>query len=101
MRLTKTNPNITLENFTTLVKRVKTFESITGKVYVVNKLVGNTLFFTRQSTNKEWSVELNNVLDAYKNLTDFRTKNFAPFVPRRHSPSLGLLIHVGLLSINR
>jgi hypothetical protein len=59
--------------------------------------MGHTMFFERKTTGEIWNMDLKKVHQAYKELKDFKTKNFAPYVPRRHSPALGLLLHVGLL----
>jgi hypothetical protein len=64
---------------------------------VVKELNGNTMIFERKTTGEIWNMDLKKVHQAYKELKDFKTKNFAPYVPRRHSPALGLLLHVGLL----
>ncbi|RZJ56295.1 MAG: hypothetical protein EOO44_00055 [Flavobacterium sp.] len=41
---------------------------------------------------EEWTMDLEKVLTAYKELIDFRTENFRSYVPRTHSPALGLLL---------
>ena len=76
---------------------VVTFNSLEGNQYVVQKLEGSTLVFKRQSTKEIWDMDLKQVHKAYLELTDFKTKNFEKYVPRRHSPALGLLLHLKLL----
>ncbi len=42
-------------------------------------------------------MDLKDVYQAYIELTDFKTTNFKPYVPRRQSPALGLLLSLKLL----
>jgi hypothetical protein len=93
----KTQPNISFSGFMKLVNPVAAFKSVGGRPYVVKELNGNTMIFERKTTGEIWNMDLKKVHQAYKELKDFKTKNFAPYVPRRHSPALGLLLHVGLL----
>jgi hypothetical protein len=93
----KTQPNISFVEFMKLVKPVAAFTSVGGRPYLVKELTGNTMIFERKTTGEIWDMDLKKVHQAYKELKEFKTKNFAPYVPRRHSPALGLLLHVGLL----
>lgn len=93
----KTNPKITFTEFRSLVLLIPSFKSLTGKEYVEVKVKENIIYFIRKSSDKKWTMDLEKVLRAYKELVDFKTKNFSFFVPRTHSPALGLLLHLGLL----
>ncbi len=53
--------------------------------------------FQRLSSNVIWKMDLKGVYQAYQELNDYKTINFKPYVPRTHSPALGLLIHLKLL----
>jgi hypothetical protein len=97
MIYSKTNPNIKYSTFFRLVKEVKFFNSLTGKEYEVVNVEGSIMYFIRKSTTKKWAVDLEGVHKAYLALTDFKTENFRSFVDRRHSPALGLLLHLKLL----
>ncbi len=92
----KTNPIIEFEQFLSLVKGLKEFKSKTGKRYKVISLEGSILSFLRE-TGVEWKMDLKKVHQGYLELTDFKTISFKAYVPRRHSPGLGLLLTVGLL----
>ncbi|WP_149304898.1 hypothetical protein [Pareuzebyella sediminis] len=94
---TKTKPEITFLEFLQLARPIVSFSSKTGKPYRITKLEGTILFFIRESTEKEWSMDLEGVHQAYLELEDFKTVNFKPFVPITHSPALGLLLHLKLL----
>jgi hypothetical protein len=47
------------------------------------------MFFLRLDAkgNKEWQMNLKNVYLAYKELEDYSTINFKPYVPITHSPA--------------
>ncbi|WP_286897633.1 MULTISPECIES: hypothetical protein [Sphingobacterium] len=97
MKFNKTNPTIKYDKFYNLTKSVEFFKSLTGKEYGVKSLDANEMKFVRVSTGEKWSMNLKGVHQAYLELTDFKTVNFKPYVPRTHSPALGLLLHLGLL----
>lgn len=48
-------------------------------------------------SDQEWSMNWQEVNRVNKELDDFATINFKPYVPITHSPARGLLIHLGLL----
>jgi len=97
MKYTKTNPTIGYEEFYEIAKPVKHFKSLTGKEYDVQSVIGDEMKFLRVSTGEIWTMDLKGVHLAYCELTDFKTVNFKSYVPRTHSPALGLLLHLGLL----
>jgi len=80
-----------------MVLPVINFKSLTGKEYDVKLLDADEMKFVRVSTGEKWSMNLKGVHQAYLELTDFKTANFKTYVPRTHSPALGLLLHLGLL----
>ena len=92
----KTNPTINFEEFLSLVKGLKEFRSKTGRRYKVISLDGSMLSFLRE-TGEEWQMDLRKVHQAYIELSDFKTISFKPYVPRRQSPALGLLLSNKLL----
>jgi hypothetical protein len=92
----KTNSIIEFEQFLSLVKGLKEFKSKTGKRYKVISLDGSILSFLRE-TGEEWKMDLRKAHQAYLELQHFKTIDFKPYVPRRQSPALGLLLTVGLL----
>lgn len=95
----KTNKEISLDDFLKKAKTVKNFESSTGKRYQVSSVVGDTLVIKRLDANQSipWEINLKNLHQAYRELADFKTLNFKPYVPIAHSPSRGLLIHLNML----
>lgn len=97
MNYTKTKPNISYVDFYKLASIVKHFTSLNGKEYVVESVEDDNMTFIRKSTKRKWSMNLKGVHQAYLELNDFKTENFRPYVPSRHSPALGLLLHLGLL----
>src|SRR5690606_37779195 len=97
MKYTKNDPEISYLNFYELATQVTHFNSITGQRYEVKSVQNDSMTFTRKSRNTTWSMDLKGVHKAYIELNDFRTANFASFVPRTHSPALGLLLHLRLL----
>ncbi|CAM3358832.1 hypothetical protein [Zobellia roscoffensis] len=94
---TKTKPDIRFIEFMQLVSPIVSFNSLEGNEYVVEKLKETTMFFKRQSTKEIWDMDLKQVHKAYLELKDFKTINFKTYVPLKHSPALGLLLHLKLL----
>lgn len=94
---TKTKPNISFIEFMQLAGPLVSFNSLEGYEYVVKKLEGSTMYFIRTSTKKLWDIDLKQVHKAYLELKDFKTINFKEYVYQRHSPALGLLLHLKLL----
>lgn len=97
MEYKKTNPDITFIEFIQLVAPLASFNSLEGNEYTVNSIIGSVMNFTRMSSGEKWDMDLKQVLKAYKEIKDFKTENFRPYVPLTHSPALGLLLKVGLL----
>lgn len=95
----KVKPIISLKEFKNRVVKISSFASSTGKRYKVKSIVDNEMYFLRldAKSDLEWSMNLEEVYRAYKELDDFATINFKPYVPITHSPARGLLIHLGLL----
>lgn len=96
-KMIKTILAIALAQFLSLVKELKEFKSKTGNLYTIVSLDGYNLSFIRESTNVEWEMDLRKVHLAYVELSDFKTISFKPYVPRRQSPALGLLLSLKLL----
>lgn len=95
--VTKITPEISYIDFLLLINKISTFKSKTGNIYINVSLDGSVLTFIRKSTNTKWQMDLKDVYQAYIELTDFKTTNFKPYVPRRQSPALGLLLSLELL----
>ncbi|MFD0941556.1 hypothetical protein [Pedobacter boryungensis] len=93
----KTDPTISFAKFKEFVLPITNFKSLNGREYKVLGVEDNMMNFIRMSSGKKWAMDLIKVHQAYLELMDFRTENFRPFVPRTHSPALGLLLHLGLL----
>lgn len=95
----KLKPLVPLSEFLAKAGKVKSFRSSNGKRYEVQRIENDELFFLRldAKSEEEWSMNLKEVYRAYKELEDFATVNFKPFVPITHSPARGLLLHLGLL----
>lgn len=93
----KTNPEISFIEFIKLVGPIANFNSLEGEEYIVTKLHGSVMHFIRKSSTKPWEMDLKDVLRAYKELKEFKTENFNPYVPLTHSPALGLLLHLKIL----
>jgi hypothetical protein len=98
MKYTKTKPQISYQDFFNSVKSIETFNSLTEMQYDVIGINGSLMNFLRRSSGEKWKMDLKGVYKAYLGLKDFKTANFKPFVPRTHSPALGLLLHLGLLT---
>lgn len=95
--VTKIAPEISCIDFLLLINNISTFKSKTGNLYTIVSLDGYNLSFIRESTNVEWEMDLRKVHLAYVELSDFKTISFKPYVPRRQSPALGLLLSLKLL----
>lgn len=93
----KTQPDISFIDFIKKIGPVATFNSLEGESYRVTAIEGSIMKFIRNQTGAAWQMDLRGVHKAYRELNDFKTENFKPYVPLTHSPALGLLLHVQLL----
>jgi len=95
----KVKPLVSLSEFLEKAIKVKSFTSSNGKRYEVQRIENDEMFFLRSDakSGKEWSMNLKEIYRAYKELEDFATINFKPYVPITHSPARGLLLHLNLL----
>jgi hypothetical protein len=95
----KVKPILPLSEFLDKARKVKAFTSSNGRRYEVQRIENDEMFFLRldAKSKEEWSMNLKVVYRAYKELEDFSTVNFKPFVPITHSPARGLLLHLGLI----
>lgn len=95
----KVKPLISLSAFLDKARNVKSFTSSNGRRYEVQRIENDEMYFLRldAKSEEEWSMDLKKVYRAYKELEDFATINFKPFVPITHSPARGLLLHLGML----
>jgi len=95
----KTEPIISLSEFLDNARKVKSFTSSNGRRYGVQRIENEELFFLRldAKSEEECSMNLKKVYRAYKELEDFATVNFKPFVPITHSHARGLLLHLRML----
>ena len=92
----KTNPIVPLSEFLERAKNVKSFKSSNGRRYEVLRIENDEMYFIRldAKSNKEWKMDLKDVYRAFKELEDFKTENLKPFVPLKHSPARGLMLHL-------
>ena len=93
----KTNPTINFAEFIKAILQITNFKSLRGREYKVISVEDGVMNFIRLSSGKKWSMNLEKLLVAYKELKEFKTEAFRPYVPRTHSPALGLLLHLDLL----
>lgn len=95
----KVKPIILLSEFLDKARKVRKFTSSTGRRYEVQRIENDEMFFLRldAKSEDEWSMNLKEVYKAYKQLEEFATVNFKPYVPITHSPARGLLLHLGML----
>ena len=95
----RTEPIISLSDFLDKARKVKSFTSSNGRRYEVQRIENDEMFFLRldAKSEEEWSMNLKEVYRAFKELEDFATVNFKPFVPITHSPARGLLLNLGML----
>jgi DNA recombination protein RmuC len=79
----KVKPIIPLSEFLDKARKVKSFTSSNGRRYEVQRIENEEMFFLRldAKSEEEWSMNLKEVYRAYKELEDFATVNFKPFVP--------------------
>ncbi|SKB41004.1 hypothetical protein SAMN05661099_1192 [Daejeonella lutea] len=98
MKYKKTQPVISYQDFYNLAESATSFKSLTGEFYDVISIDDSTMNFVRKSSGEQWKMDLKGVHQAYLELNDFQTANFNPYVPRTHSPALGLLLYLGLLT---
>lgn len=99
MKYKKRLPIISLEEFLTRAREVKAFRSSTGRRYQVVYCENSIMAFKRldAKSQKPWEMDLQMIYMAYSELSSFPTENFRAYVPIRHSPARGLLLHLKLL----
>jgi len=85
-------------SFTELVKKVKSYKSITGKAAYINcRVEQDVLYFIRANTGKAWKIHLLEVYDVYLKEEVINTVVLRNYMRSRvYSPTLGLLIAMGL-----
>lgn len=95
----KVEPIISEVDFINKALSVNEYTSSGGKHYKVMGFVDNEMLFQRLDADlsRVWTMNLNNVYEAYLRLNDFKTINFKPFVPITHSPARGLLLHLNMI----
>ncbi|QKJ30295.1 hypothetical protein HQ865_11150 [Mucilaginibacter mali] len=100
MLFEKKLPVISYTDFTEKARSVTSYTSSSGKRYKVMGFEGDVMLICRldASSNMNWEIPLWKVYEAYVQLDDFSTKSFKQYLPRRQSPSRGLLLHLQLLS---
>lgn len=93
---------LTIQAFISLAKEVKSFESITGKASYHNCVLEESiLHFIRTNTGKAWQINLNEAYTAYLNEQFINTVVLRKYMSSRvYSPTLGLLIQMGLYNKN-
>src|SRR5690606_7901074 len=99
MKVTKVYPILSLEDFLEKVTKVESFTSIRGKRYKVKNINQNIMSFVRLDANPafDWDLDLYEVYKAYVELDEFYTTQFKNYVPRKHSPAMGILLHLGMI----
>ena len=99
MQFVKNFPITPLETFLEQSGKVTDFTSSKGHKYEVIDIEDNIMQFLRLDTgsSEPWHMELEKVYLAYQELESFYTLSFKKYVPRKHSPARGLLIHLKML----
>jgi hypothetical protein len=89
---------ISYPDFLEQIMKVKQFNSSRGRRYEMDGLRNDIMFFRRiDAGGTDWNIDLKQLYRAYTELETFETENFRPYVPQRHSPGRGLLLHLGLI----
>jgi hypothetical protein len=96
----KTLPLVSYLEFLDMVSKETHHTSSSGKRYHVSGIMDEVLFIVRLDacTDMDWDIDLKKLYQAYRELDDFATENFRPYVPRRYSPARGLLLRLGLIA---
>lgn len=100
MKYSKTREKLDFKEFLVMVSKVKSFKSTEGENYSNLKLNDNVLEFKRDSTNVIWDVDLEKIYNGFNELENINTSTLKRYVPIKQSPSLGLLLELGLLIKN-
>jgi len=92
-------PVISFPKFLDKASRVRQFTSSRGKRYLVLDMQDLRLYFLRLDAKRgvHWDIDLEQLYKAYTELDDFHTAAFKKYVPLKHSPGRGLLLHLGLI----
>lgn len=89
---------LSIQAFIALVKKIKSFDSITGKASYHSCVVkGDVLHFIRKNTGRSWHINLNEAYAVYLKEQFINTVVLRNYMSSRvYSPTLGLLIAMQL-----
>lgn len=85
-------------SFVELVKKVKSYKSITGRASYTNcRVEQDVLHFIRKNTGKTWKIHLLEAYEVYLKEEVINTSVLRNYMSSRvYSPTLGLLIEIKL-----
>ncbi len=80
-------------DFIVKISKINQVQSTQGVLYTDIKIIGNVIYGVRQSTKKEFKINLENLYRAYQNIEPCKltTTALKPYVDRVQSPSLAIL----------
>lgn len=89
--------NFNKEEFTEAISKINTATSISGIVYTNIRCDNNLITGIRESTERPFSIKIDSLYKAYKELYVFSTSTLKRYVDRVQSPSMAILIAIGAI----
>lgn len=96
--LQKSLTGYTFANFKRKAKSLITFSSPEGTMYKVTDVAGDQLTYLRPGKLKAEPLDLRKVYEAYKQIEDYTTDAFKPFINGQQSPARALLLELKLIT---
>lgn len=87
----ESRPDLTMEEMRTLLSQIKELESITGIRYIKLRLTARMLIGIRESSGKEFTINLDDLFKAYQNCLRFTSPEVKKFIFMGHSPAVAIL----------
>jgi len=83
------------EEFIKAISKINSATSVTGMMYSNIRFENGMIIGMRESTLRPFTIKVDKLYNAYKDLKEFTTLSLKPYVDRVQSPSLAILIAIG------
>ena len=84
-------PDLTMEEMVARLAKIKAIETATGIKYVNLHLTSHMIIGTRDSSGKEFTINLSELYKAYQNSLRFTSPEVKKYIFMGHSPAVALL----------
>ena len=84
-------PNLTKEEMVSRLSSIKDIETATGIKYTNLRLTARMIIGTRESSGKEFTINLSELYKAYQNCLRFTSPEVKKYIFMGHSPAVAIL----------